>query len=88
MITSALQRTVHKWMGQRPWEPKDFVADLLGNERSHLQSSPSTRSRQEQRKLELSHRLNRGADRLGSGQPHQFIATLPREAIPPAPLPW
>lgn len=76
MIAPALHRTVHKWMGQRPWEPKDFVADLLRNERIHFQGSPSTRSRQEQRKQELSHRLNRGADRLESGQPQQFIATV------------
>ncbi len=69
-------------MGQRPWEPKDFVADLLRNERIHFQGSPSTRSRQEQRKQELSHRLNRGADRLESGQPQQFIATVRGSSVP------
>ena len=57
MISSALHRNFHKWMGNRPCEPKDFVDYLLRNELTHFEGSPSTRARQEQRQQKLIHRL-------------------------------
>ena len=57
VISSALHRNFHKWMGSRPCEPKDFVDYLLRNELAHFEGSPSTRARQEQRRQKLIHRL-------------------------------
>ena len=57
VISSALHRNFHKWMGNRPCEPKDFVDYLLRNELTHFEGSPSTRARQEQRQQKLIHRL-------------------------------
>ena len=57
VLTSTLHRNFHKWMGQRPCEPKDFVDYLLRNELTHFEGSPSTRARQEQRQQKLIHRL-------------------------------
>jgi AraC-like DNA-binding protein len=57
VISSALHRNFHKWMGNRPCEPKDFVDYLLRNELTHFEGSPSTRGRQEQRQQKLIHRL-------------------------------
>ncbi len=57
VISGALHRNFHKWMGHRPCEPKDFVDYLLRNELTHFQGSPSTRARQEQRQQKLIHRL-------------------------------
>jgi hypothetical protein len=57
VISSALHRNFHKWMGNRTCEPKDFVDYLLRNELTHFEGSPSTRARQEQRQQKLLHRL-------------------------------
>ncbi len=57
VISSALHRNFHKWMGNRPCEPKDFVDYLLRNELTHFDGSPSTRARQEARQQKLIHRL-------------------------------
>ncbi|MFM8544084.1 MAG: hypothetical protein ACKOGI_07355 [Vulcanococcus sp.] len=57
VITSALHRNFHKWMGNCPCEPKDFVDYLLRNELTHFEGSPSTRARQEQRQQKLINRL-------------------------------
>ena len=57
VISSALHRNFHKWMGNRPCEPKDFVDYLLRNELTHFVGSPSTRARQEARQQKLIHRL-------------------------------
>jgi hypothetical protein len=57
VLSSALHRNFHKWMGNRPCEPKDFVDYLLRNELTHFEGSPSTRARQEQRQQKLIHRL-------------------------------
>jgi AraC-like DNA-binding protein len=57
VISSALHRNFHKWMGSRPCEPKDFVDYLLRNELTHFAGSPSTRARQEARQQQLIHRL-------------------------------
>ena len=57
MVSSALHRNFHKWMGSRPCEPKDFVDYLLRNELSHFEASPSTRARQGARQQKLIHRL-------------------------------
>jgi hypothetical protein len=57
VISSALHRNFHKWMGNRPCEPKDFVDYLLRNELTHFQGSASTRVREEQRQQKLIHRL-------------------------------
>jgi hypothetical protein len=57
VISSALHRNFHKWMGQYPCEPKDFVDYLLRNELTHFEGSASTRVRQEQRQQKLIHRL-------------------------------
>lgn len=57
VITSALHRNFHKWMSQRPCEPKDFVDYLVRNELIHFQGNASTRARQEQRQQKLIHRL-------------------------------
>ena len=57
VISSALHRNFHKWMGNRPCEPKDFVDYLLRNELTHFEGSASTRVRQEQRQQKLIHRL-------------------------------
>ena len=57
VISSALHRNFHKWMGNPPCEPKDFVDYLLRNELTHFEGSPSTRGRQEQRQQKLIHRL-------------------------------
>jgi hypothetical protein len=57
VISSALHRNFHKWMGNRPCEPKDFVDYLLRNELTHFEGSPSTRARQEARQQKLIHRL-------------------------------
>lgn len=57
VVSSALHRNVHKWLGNRPCEPKDFVDYLLRNELSHFEASPSTRARQEVRQQKLIHRL-------------------------------
>ena len=57
VINSALHRNFHKWIGNQPCEPKDFVDYLLHNELTHFEGSPSTRSRQEQRQQKLIHRL-------------------------------
>ena len=57
VISAALHRNFHKWLGHRPCEPKDFVDYLLRNELAHFEGSPSTRARQEQRQQKLLHRL-------------------------------
>ena len=57
VVSSALHRNVHKWLGNRPCEPKDFVDYLLRNELAHVEASPSTRARQEVRQQKLIHRL-------------------------------
>jgi AraC-like DNA-binding protein len=57
VISSALHRNFHKWMGSRPCDPKDFVDYLLRNELTHFEGSPSTRARQEARQQQLMHRL-------------------------------
>jgi hypothetical protein len=57
VISSALHRNFHKWMGNRPCDPKDFVDYLLRNELTHFEGSPSTRARQEARQQQLMHRL-------------------------------
>ena len=57
VITSSLHRNFHKWMANRPCEPKDFVDYLLRNELTHFEGSHSTRARQEQRQQKLIHRL-------------------------------
>jgi hypothetical protein len=57
VISSALHRNFHKWMGNRPCEPKDFVDYLLRNELTHFEGSPSTRARQDARQQKLIHRL-------------------------------
>ena len=57
VISSALHRNFHKWMGNRPCEPKDFVDYMLRNEITHFNGSPSTRARQEQRQQKLIHKL-------------------------------
>ena len=57
VISSALHRNFHKWMSNRPCEPKDFVDYLLRNELTHFEGSASTRVRQEQRQQKLVHRL-------------------------------
>ena len=57
VISSALHRNFHKWMGNRPCEPKDFVDYLLRNELTHFEGSTSTRSRQQARQQKLIHRL-------------------------------
>jgi hypothetical protein len=57
VISAALHRNFHKWIGNRPCEPSDFVDYLLRNELTHFDGSPSTRSRQEQRQQKLIHRL-------------------------------
>ena len=57
VISSALHRNFHKWMGNRPCEAKDFVDYMLRNEITHFNGSPSTRARQEQRQQALIHRL-------------------------------
>jgi hypothetical protein len=57
VISAALHRNFHKWIGNRPCEPKDFVDYLLRNELLHFQGSPSTRARQEKRQQKLMHRL-------------------------------
>ena len=57
VISSALHRNFHKWMGNRSCEPKDFVDYLLRNELTHFDGSPSTRVRQVQRQQQLIHRL-------------------------------
>lgn len=57
VISAALHRNFHKWMGNRPCEPKDFVDYLLRNELTHFEGSPSTRARQEARQQKLIHRL-------------------------------
>jgi hypothetical protein len=57
VISSALHRNFHKWMSNRPCEPKDFVDYLLRNELTHFEGSPSTRARQEARQQKLIHRL-------------------------------
>jgi hypothetical protein len=57
VISAALHRNFHKWIGNRPCEPSDFVDYLLRNELTHFDGTPSTRSRQEQRQQKLIHRL-------------------------------
>ena len=57
VISAALHRNFHKWMGNRPCEPKDFVDYLLRNELAHFQGSARTRARQEARQQKLIHRL-------------------------------
>ncbi|MEB3270376.1 MAG: hypothetical protein VKJ44_01840 [Synechococcus sp.] len=57
VISSSLHRNFHKWMSNRPCEPKDFVDYLLHNELSHFEGSPSTRARQQVRRQKLIHRL-------------------------------
>jgi hypothetical protein len=52
-VSGALHRNVHKWMGNRPCDPKDGVDDLLRNELTHAQGSPDTRTRQEWRQQKL-----------------------------------
>jgi hypothetical protein len=57
VVSSALHRNFHKWLGHRSCEPKDFLDYLLRNELTHFEGSPSTRVRQEQRQQKLIHRL-------------------------------
>ena len=57
VISSAVHRNFHKWMGNRPCEPQDFVDYLVRNELTHFEGSPSTRSRQVTRQQKLIHRL-------------------------------
>jgi len=57
VISSALHRNFHKWIGNRPCEPKDFMDYLLRNEMTHFTGTPSTRARQEQRQQTLTHKL-------------------------------
>jgi AraC-like DNA-binding protein len=57
VISSALHRNFHKWMGSRPCEPKDFEDYLLRHALTHFEGSPSTRARQEARQRKLIHRI-------------------------------
>jgi hypothetical protein len=57
VITTALHRNFHKWMGSRSCEPQDFVDYLLRNELTHFEGSVATRRQQEQRQQKLIHRL-------------------------------
>jgi AraC-like DNA-binding protein len=57
VISSALHRNFHKWMGKSPCEPKDFVDYLLHNELTHFEGSTSTSTRQQKRQQKLIHSL-------------------------------
>lgn len=57
VISSALHRNFHKWMGSRPCEPKDFVDYLLHNELSHFEGRIGSNTRQERRQQKLIQRL-------------------------------
>ena len=44
-ISSSIHRNLHKWMGAKPCEPKDFVDYLLGNEMSHFDGPPNVKKK-------------------------------------------
>jgi hypothetical protein len=57
LITSTLHRNFHKWLGNRPCEPKDFVDYLLRNELEHFDGTERVRAQRERRRQKLIHRL-------------------------------
>lgn len=57
VITSALHRNFHKWIGNRPCEPKDFVDYLIHNELEHFDGSLRTRERRDKQRQKLINRL-------------------------------
>jgi AraC-like DNA-binding protein len=57
VITSTLHRNFHKWLGNRPCEPKDFVDYLLRNELEHFDGTERVRAQGEKRRQKLIHRI-------------------------------
>ena len=57
VITSALHRNFHKWIGNRPCEPKDFVDYLIHNELGQFDGSLRTRERRDKQRQKLITRL-------------------------------
>jgi len=57
VITSAVHRNFHQWLGKRPCEPKDFLDYVERNKLACFKDSPSTGDRQKRRYQKLVHRL-------------------------------
>lgn len=57
VITRRIHQNFHKWLGNKPCEPKDFIDYLLQNEMSHFDGPPSTKKQRERKLDRLMNRL-------------------------------
>ncbi len=57
VIDATIHRNFHKWLGDRPCEPNDFIDYLMHNELLQFEGPTSTRKREEERQQKLFGRL-------------------------------
>jgi len=70
VITSAVHRNFHHWMGNRPCEPRDFVKYLLHNELAYFEGRTlRTHACQQRRLKELIYRLEMLQNRYEGNRP-------------------